>query len=558
MKKTLIINLRCFGDIMSTSNLIKNLKGNDPTQQIYILTMSEYQKITDLMKGVEKSFTIDRQQILTLSHKKIYNDSRSLNSFLMNLLPINEIYWDNIINYSNDKIGTYICSYLKSNNTTAKIFGLHYDKHKNLVSSSLWSEIFNEVLTSYKHTPFHFVDLYNNISEVAPDENFWKIPKTLEKNDIITRRNFEQIRKHYTINGSAPKIIGIQLTASSIEKQIEPNEISCLINKILDNPEIYPVILIAPNKKEKEIAEKLSKEFDNSLVIVEADLNAIPSVIKQLDILATPDTLIKHIGDLFETPTVEVSRGSSPFLKQGTCNPNNYILSSQFSTRYSSHISENKISSNDIYQCILALVDNKNEKKISLSPGISLYRSLRDDLGINYKFITGVNEIDHELSRQISRQYLNTLVTKEISIKLTSQILEYKTSDIKIWINSQINQLTQCTKALLSTIRDLKQAQTNSKSGERFVHSLDRLISFADMSLLCSIPVALFRGRVDSFQSPKKEEIEKLSYELKNDLQTAVKFLKCLEESVLSIEKETLTNKYSRIVENTITDFSRR
>jgi len=62
-------------------------------------------------------------------------------------------------------------------------------------------------------------------------------------------------------------------------------------------------------------------------------LQAVASVLMNIDLLVTPDTAIKHIADLTDTPVIEVSLGHAPFLKQGSYNCESLILSDDITTR---------------------------------------------------------------------------------------------------------------------------------------------------------------------------------------------------------------------------------
>ena len=327
MSEILIINLRRFGDIISSAHLINSLAAADPGNHISLLINQEFEKATEIIRPIEVVYAINRKHILTLFNNEIFSDALALEEFWETLSVLKNKKWDKIINYSNDPVSTYLTSYLLHGREESTYVGLKYAKNNIAIPSSDWAIIFNDVLTSYPYTPIHFLDCYHKMADVAyasPAE----ILLNEKEHESTVRNNFKQIRQKHAESGQEIKIIGLQLKTSESDKDIPFEVISDLIDKILDHPQYYPVLLIAPNEDERTYAAAINKNFMNSLVTIEADFLAVTSVIKNLDLLLTPDTVIKHIADLLEVPTIEIALGAAPFLKQGTCNPGNLLLRS--------------------------------------------------------------------------------------------------------------------------------------------------------------------------------------------------------------------------------------
>ena len=229
--------------------------------------------------------------------------------------------------------------------------------------------------------------------------------KSQVQNDRLAHQNFSQIKKNQFIEPSEVKVIGIQLKASTSEKEIGTTELHRVINALLDIPQYVPVLLVAPTEDETAYAEELNNHFGNSLVSIEFDFKAAPSVLNNLDLLVTPDTSIKQLGDILGIPMIEVSQGPSPFLKQGLTGVGNFILTRVASSRDFSvnlNTKEDKISGDDIFQSIRIALGHAQSSEIHLGQNITLYKCDSNSGKIEYTPICGDVDYWYELSRYTS------------------------------------------------------------------------------------------------------------------------------------------------------------
>src|SRR3989339_601417 len=380
-KNILIINLKRFGDIYQATQLIDSIIAVDPLMNIEMLVYSEFEKVTKTIQNISKAHIIDREKIISLKNNPVYSDAFSVNELFVALEPLRKRKWDKVINYSGDNVSTYITSYLA---TEDNCLGVSFNEKNIIKYSNRWSMVFNDLLTSYKYTPINFSDTLHNMVGVKRAEGANHII-TNEKHNIVAADNLNRIRQKESetlrrAKGSTGtetvKIVGLQLITSQADKNIPLNVMIELLGMLLDDPQKYPVLLIAPNETERRYVNRLNEYFDNKLVTIESDFVALPSVLSNIDLLVAPDTVVKHLADLLKTPVVEVSLGSGPFLKQGTNNVGNLILTDLLETRvwFDGQIGSNdgkskqtNIKAEDIFNAITVYFNSALETTTTLS-----------------------------------------------------------------------------------------------------------------------------------------------------------------------------------------------
>jgi len=368
------------------------------------------------------------------------------------------------------------------------------------------------------------------------------------QHNTIAFENINRIRENESKMGNKIKIIGLQLKSSSLEKDIPFNTLIQLIDLILNNPIYFPILLIAPTNEEREFGNKINKYFDNALVSVESDFKALPSVLLNIDLLVTPDTVIKHLADLLDTPLVEVSTGWAPFLKQGTLNPNSVILTERPSKRIFNQSdyedSDTSITGNDIYNAIKCVFEPRLDESLTFSSNISLYRSNEDKLGVYYHRTGGQKDDEFNLALLVSRYITFKMIIPGYKDEdfLSKVANEFKYS-IKDWLNIEKNILLDTAKTLLSAIRHLT-TQGSENSYEEFTYSLDQLLSGCENNNLVSIALLIFRSYIENLNTSNArdnaEKVEVSLYDLKKSFQKISLGIREIEEAVEKIRKNDL------------------
>lgn len=551
MKKVLIINLRRLGDVFSTAHLINSLTANGENQ-VSLLTYKESAKASENLKNVTNLFEIDRKEIITLKTNKLFSDGFALEQLYQQLNSIKTQEWDQIINYSNDVVGAYLCSYLKE--SSQQIIGIHYNENRNIVTQNEWELLFNDVLPVVKYAPIHFVDCYHKMVGATLVKDGVKL-HTNPKYNQSAFNNINAVRKAHHVSEGQSKIIGIQLKTADASKDIPENMINELITLIRSNDELIPFLLIAPNNEERAIAERFNNLHNGELVVVEADLLAMTSVLMNIDLLITPDTAIKHLADLTDTPVLEISLGHAPFLKQGSYSKDSMILTDVISSRDFAQGSENAptaITAHDILSCMFYSLTRSKTIKPRLSIGVTLYQSSFDQMGIRYTPVAGTINTQIEIHRLMSRQLINTMFEQNPDSFIYQDVCNLDLKTATEWVNLEKAVVTNVMKDILGTLRSLLQSVENRKSSRDFVMNLGKLISHVESESLVQIPVSMFKSKMEAINSKTFEEntkeVEVLLYELKSDMQ---KILQCLKELEVQINSSKMEDMITKNLEST-------
>lgn len=548
MKNILIINLRRLGDVYTTGHLVNSLSVNEGTN-VSVLTYKESSRAAKNLKNLSKLYIIDRKEIITLKNNKLFSDGFALEQLLKQLQEIKDQSWDEIVNYSNDLVGAYLCSYLKG--SAKKVVGVHFNNDRNVVTGSDWEILFNDILPVVKYSPIHFVDCYHKMMGLNVEREGEKLI-TNSNHNAVAFSNMNTIRKGQTGSENTAKIIALQLKTADPSKDIPEHMMVQLIEEIRKNSELVPVILIAPTDEERRYASDINEKFENDLVIIEADLEAVASVLMNIDLLVTPDTAIKHIADLAETPVLEVSLGHAPFLKQGTYSEGSLVLTDIITDRTfskSQNAAGTKITAQDILASILFYFSKTKTIRPRLSPDVTLYSCSFDKLGARYSVAAGTVDSQTEIHRLMSRQFINVAFDQQESEEIYADVTDFGISAATTWSTREKGNVTNVMKDLLGTLRSLLQSLENRKSSRDFVMNLGKLISHAEDSSIVQIPVMMFKTKIESINAKSFEEnareVELLLYDLKTDIQKILHCVKNLEDKIALQKKADFVSRGS-------------
>ncbi len=543
MKKILIINLRRIGDVYTSGHLINSLVATQENT-VSLLVYKESSLAAQNLKNISSLHTIDRKEIITLKTNKLFSDGFALEQLFNQLEEIKMTKWDEIINYSNDIVGAYLCSYLR--NSTAKMVGVHFSQERNIVTNNDWEILFNDILPVVKYAPVHFVDCYHKMMECALNREGEKLI-TNPENNALAFSNISTIRKNQKGSERTAKVIGIQLKTADTSKDIPENIIAELILMLKNNIELVPVLLIAPIDEERRYAKEINDKFDNSLVVIEADLTAIASVLMNIDLLITPDTAIKHIADLAETPVLEISLGHAPFLKQGSYSAGSLILTDIITERNFTKSEQtdssncNYITAQDIVATVLYFFSKSKTLRPNLSNDVTLYTCTFDKLGARYSVVAGTVDAQTEIHRLMSRQLINILYDHNESMEIYDDITDFGMVAGSTWSAKEKSNVTNVMRDLLGTLRSLLQSMENKKGSRDFVMNLGKLIAYTETNSLVQIPVAMFKTKIESIKAKtfddNAKEVEVLLYDLKSDIQKVLHCIKQLEDKISAQRK---------------------
>jgi len=541
MKKILIVNLRRFGDIYSSGHLINSISKNEGSD-ISLLVYKEFEKAALNLQGVNKVFTIDRKKVITLTKSDIFNDGYALEEFYKDIKEFNSVNWDTVLNFSNDRVSTHLTTLLNSKEKC----GLTFSNIMRNNYNSDWDILLNDVVTELDFSPIHFNDIYHKMLNTTVNKNGLKL-KTSKNHNENAFKNITQLKKGK--DSTQRKVVGIQLVTSNKSKNIPEETLVTVITQLQDH-NIVPMLLIAPTESERETANRINDHFEGRLVSVEADFHALTSVVMNLDAVITPDTAIKHLTDLVETPCLEVSLGASPFLKQGSINELSLILTRDIEDRtFKSSDEIVTVRAEDIISSTLLILGLRPFRDVTISEGYSLYRPYNDALGTSYFAVKGNINTEIEAQRIASRMYIAKTLTDCEQDTFLEMILELKGDQFKRWLNNEKEAITNTTKDLLGTIRSLIQMTENKSKTPMFIESLGNLIEHCSDVTMTAIPTLFLRARLESILSKNIadsiKDVEAKLYTMKAELLKVYEVLKLIEESsrehdaILAIENKS-------------------
>jgi ADP-heptose:LPS heptosyltransferase len=535
MKQVLLINLRRFGDIYCSGHLVNSIS-KETGSEISLLVYKEFEKVARNIQGVSKVYTIDRKRVITLSKSDIFNDGYALEEFYKEVKEFNTIQWDQVINYSNDRVSTHLTTFLNAKEKNGLAFS---DTMRNKYSSD-WEILFNDVITELEFSPIHFNDVYHRMISVEQNRDGLKL-KTSANHNENAFKNISYLRKKN--EGEEKKVIGIQLVTSEASKNIPESVLIEVIRDLQEN-NIVPMLLIAPTDSEREVANRINEEFDGKLVSVESDFHALTSVVMNLDAIITPDTAIKHLTDLVDTPCLEVSLGASPFLKQGSTNDQSLILTRSIEDRtFSKDDTECVVTARDIVNSTLLLLNITSFNNTEISEGLTLYRPYQDVLGTSYFAVKGVANNSLEAQRIAMRMFITSTMTDLSTESFTEMILELRGEQFRNWLANEKDSVTAVTKDLLGTIRSLIQMTENKSKTKEFINSLGVLLEHCNDVTMTALPTLFLRARLESMISSSLsesiKEVEGQLYKMKAELQKVYETLKQIEDN--SRERDTAT-----------------
>lgn len=545
MNKVLVVNLKRFGDIYQTSHLINSISKNHPGAEISLLVYKQFKKAAKSLPNVTNVYTINKRKLESFYKNDLYNNGLAINEFNRSLIAVKRENWTDVVNYSNDKASTFITTYLTTN-SAARPHGVYFSNTNTIRYSNEWACFLNEVLAAREFSPISYNDVIHKVVGVKNIPSGDKIKSNAQHN-ATAKDNFHKLRA--ALNEENPQdvsIVGIQLKSSQANKDIPFETIVEFIKFTKSTKQLIPVLLVSPSAEEKEYANKVNQQFDNTLVSIESDLIALPSVVNNLDIVLTPDTLTKHVSDLCGTKVVEASLGSSPTFKQSSINTDSIVL------RLINTKDEQTISAKDLFQTVLYSVGKLEQSAIEYDQNLQAYHVTSDEFGT---FLTPLNPSSdmREATRLLSRAYFSDQEKHEDKSRIFATIRNsFYERNISFWLEREKVEISECTKMLLRTLRSLIRTQENLKNAPQFVEDLDDLLLSVSSPSIAGVSTLIFRGNIDSLENDNVEEnlkgIERAVYRLKNDLQQALHIIRDLEKFI----KDTKNSEISRKLQKNI------
>lgn len=479
MNQILIVCLKKFGDVFSIGHLANSLKRERPTAEITLLVYKESEKAATRLRNVKRVIALDRKKILSVKGSPLFNDAHSANEFFRVIDPLAVVEWDTVVNFSNDAVSTYLSSYFTAENKVGVSFNLNNSTNFN----NFWAKVYNEIAGDKETNYFNFLELHHLMNGCEWSEKGEKI-RANEQNNRIVSEKFNEIRAS---RDNDIKIVGLQLMSAAIDKNIPKAVLREFIFNALHSDKIYPVLLTSPNEEEKSFAKEIVESIDEDIISIETDFKALPSVLLYLDALVTPDTAVKHVADLTDTPLVEVSAGSSPVFKQSTTGEDNIIIRPLGGDR-------NKITYDDLIYAVSKVLSIPSAKPEATDS--TFYVAKRDGVRLEYLPVAGKMQVQKEIKRLFGKEFLYQLSGASCDFSLLQSFFTEK--ELSTFRSREKENIVDILKSLLNAIRTVTQAKADKKLIPTIFASLDRVLSYADHSSSASLAVRIFRANLDA------------------------------------------------------------
>ena len=544
--KFVILNFKRFGDVFQSAHLVSSIKKNHPRSEIHYVCFAETISSASIINHIDKIHTVQRKKITTYLNNPIYSDGLAFNALENDLSALDIQKEDHIINYSNDMISSCVTSFL-TKDTEASYHGIRFS-HLNTVEYSCDNAIIlNDILTSYAPSPYSLNDAYHKLLSLREEGAADKI-KTSHIHDESARVNLQKLRCTKNLNPDKVKIVGVQICSSNPLKDMSLNTMIELISLINDHDDLVPMLMVAPTAEEKERADIINTHFHNTLVSVESDFKALPSVLNNIDLLITPDTSVKHLADALNVKTLEVSLGFSPVLKQGSINTSSLIMTFEPSTRI---FKESSLIESSTLEKNSELTGRNIFNKACQMMNITSHVELQDqEVGHDQVCYKAVNSFDgryllpvdgningtFELRRVLTRSLIQSMTSEKSDSSFFLKVSKaFEKSELRTFSENEKNNLSQVTKELLSTLRALVATQEKTQEASIFIESLEQLLSHCHSSSVSAVPLLFFRAKIETIQSQSLsenlKEVEANLYELKKNIQLAFSLLQILDRS---------------------------
>lgn len=511
MKKVLIINLGSANDVMESSALVSSILNVNPHEQIHYLCKDTHKHVAKIINGLETVSSLSVDELETILNNPLYSDAFALNKLTENLSELLDSKWDKVINYDNSSLSAYICAALEKDH----LIGAEVYKNGNVITSNEWAGYQNFCLDQKERLNIDKITMRHHIANTSFSNSNKRIRFSSDFN-LIANQNFQRIKNN---DGIDYHFIGFYIPTSN-ESSLNIETLKSSIRLCESHKEAKPVLIHNGCNYSIEVIKQLNSSFNNSLISVHADTEALPSVLSNLKVFISERGYVSIMAQALNIGTIEISN-----LK-----PVKY----HFSGMSKALIIDNSNSSFEFYDLAYCLNhflgSNSLDDEMTASP---IYTTESDDYGFLISQINGPICIEDEINYHIRRALDFQLLGFKTNANLINHLKECTSSEVLKKYNLEHKEvLTTVIKTLLGTLRSVKTALSSKEGMQHFLINLDKLIQFNKNDNLCSVAVGLFEAKVENITGTQIEEnlqaIEKHLFELKNDLQQINLFLDSL------------------------------
>ena len=280
-KKVLFLRYDRLGDMIITTPVFRELKQAYPDIEISVLASNANKDILNNNPYVDKVYT---------NHKnEFFKDYKTLKS-------LQKEEFDVAVEFDHSVIPHAILR-LKIINAK-KVISVHKDGRYNVKGSEL--ELYDYFTPNNLNRHFRDIWLETLIPfDINVKSNNYDLFLTLEQ---------EKLASDFVSHFSNKKLIGINLEGAVKGKRIEVKELKQICEGIYTkDANVVIIILHTPNKVDevKSIIENMNLSYVIPSYSTDTILH-LAALVKQLDLIITPDTSIVHVAAAFDKPIVSI------------------------------------------------------------------------------------------------------------------------------------------------------------------------------------------------------------------------------------------------------------
>lgn len=334
MKKILAVSLLRLGDIIQQKPILIGLKNKWPGCEIHLLINKEFEHCANLFPEVSQFHFFDRSELQYLIGQVSTHLFRPLKELDAWIKSLQAQTFDGIYNLTHTRLSAYLIQKIPA----PYKLGLVYESGKFQTFSNQALRYFNNYFSL--RTPFFFH--YSEILSYAMDLDFsWNpSPKKMGKRMFWIQASTNDMKKNWSY-GYFRKLLD-------------------LLYK--DFPETEIKILASPSEVEK------MKVYFSEDEIACLSLKEIADRAREVDLLITGDTSIKHLLSMQGVPCLELALGSADPSRTGPLGASALILQSKAACypcghhsrcSQSTHVCADLISVDTVLNAVKALFDEK-------------------------------------------------------------------------------------------------------------------------------------------------------------------------------------------------------
>lgn len=529
VKKILLLLFKRSGDLFLLANIVQQLQNLNQNQNKYkdihidLLIYDEFLSAASIIPHIHKIHFLERKTIISLKENPLFNWAWGLNNFLENLQECLDTSWDEVYNFSYGVVETYISNALQ----TKKISGPILLENGKIAFSNKNCCYFNENKSNLVQSSVHLLDFYKSeISHFYPAALHKSISNSMEKfTGLVSQENelecslyFKNLRRKLHLNDIPVYIIGIQLSASNLEKQIDINIMQELLYFILEDKRLFPLLILAPSATDHQLANELNKVFNNKLISIDCDFKALSSVITRIDFLLTPDTAIKHLANWVHCKQLEIHKNADFVQLHGSKCVNDLILYPKNST--------DSLCAKDLYKILLYGLKLIQQTSFKINENWVLLENVGNNPFIFYWPIQNSFGVQETLQQYIEKLFYYQFNFGKINkAPYTPYLQQLDKTAFFLFLQNEKKELISIVNNLLELLKEIRKFKLNkSMDPSLFLQNLQKLLdpSVKGANLCVNIPLSILQYNMEGLPAQvfpyQIDKLENVLFDFKNNL----------------------------------------